>query len=184
MNPANTYQQQLRDEIAAVEKEIDSHNQQVELFNKRLEGLRRALELFDSEHSAISELLRTAGVDGEIDQPAGFKAGKFASNPKGQARRRQTSAGHQGSGAGQAHPQRGTGKADTTPRLKRVDMIAAALKRHPRLSVRELIAALDQQFKWKTSESAVTAHLYTNPGRFVHTKADPVSKRPVVWSLK
>ncbi|MGH7918251.1 MAG: hypothetical protein ACREQE_12330 [Candidatus Binataceae bacterium] len=63
-------------------------------------------------------------------------------------------------------------------------MIAATLKRHPRLSVRDLIAALDQQFNWQTTESGVTAHLYTNPGRFVHTKADPVGKRPVLWSLK
>ncbi len=43
-------------------------------------------------------------------------------------------------------------------------MIAAVLRRHPRRTVRELIALLDQEYRWKTSESAVTGHLYTRRG--------------------
>jgi hypothetical protein len=58
------------------------------------------------------------------------------------------------------------------------------LKRHRGLSVRELIAALDKEFDWKSAESGVTAHLYTNQNRFVHTKPDRAANRPVTWSLK
>jgi hypothetical protein len=48
MNSLNTFEMRIRDELAAVEKEIQSHNQQVGLLTKRLEGLKRADELFDS----------------------------------------------------------------------------------------------------------------------------------------
>jgi hypothetical protein len=68
--------------------------------------------------------------------------------------------------------------------MKRVDMIAAALKRHPRLTVRELLAALDREFGWKCGESNLTAHLYTNPDRFSHTKANRAGKQLVAWSLR
>jgi hypothetical protein len=68
--------------------------------------------------------------------------------------------------------------------LKRIDMIAAVLKRHPGLSVRELIATLAKEFGWPTTESSVTAHLYTHRNRFAHTKADRSANRPVTWSLK
>ena len=68
--------------------------------------------------------------------------------------------------------------------VKRVDMIAAALKRHPRLTVRELLATLDREFGWKCGESNLTAHLYTNPERFVHSKADRAGKQLVAWSLR
>jgi hypothetical protein len=68
--------------------------------------------------------------------------------------------------------------------MKRVDMIAAVLKRHPRLTVRELIAVLDREFRWKCGESNLTAHLYTNPDRFIHTKADRAGKQLVTWSLR
>jgi hypothetical protein len=44
MNSVDTFHKRLRDEIAAVEK---NHNQQVEALTKRLEGLKRADELFD-----------------------------------------------------------------------------------------------------------------------------------------
>ena len=57
MNAVDTHQKRLHDEIAAVEKEIQSHNQQVVALNQRLEGLKRAVELFKSEQSAIVELL-------------------------------------------------------------------------------------------------------------------------------
>jgi hypothetical protein len=38
MNAVDTYQKRLRDEIAVVEKEIQSHNQQVAALNQRLRG--------------------------------------------------------------------------------------------------------------------------------------------------
>ena len=63
-------------------------------------------------------------------------------------------------------------------------MMAAVLKRHPRRTVRELIALLDKEFRWKTTESAVTGHLYTRRDKFVHTQPDRATNRPVTWSLK
>ena len=38
MNSVDTFHKRLRDEIAAVEKEIQSHNQQIEALTKRLEA--------------------------------------------------------------------------------------------------------------------------------------------------
>ena len=68
--------------------------------------------------------------------------------------------------------------------LTRVNMIATVLRRHPRRSVRELIALLDKEFRWKTNESAVTGKLYTRREKFVHTQPDRSTNRPVTWSLK
>jgi hypothetical protein len=48
-------------------------------------------------------------------------------------------------------------------------------------SVRKLIALLDKEFRWKTTESAVTGHLYTRRDRLVHTPPDRSSNRPVTW---
>jgi predicted nuclease with TOPRIM domain len=48
MNPMATYQKRLREEVAAVENEIRSQHQRIEVLNKRLEGLKRALELVQS----------------------------------------------------------------------------------------------------------------------------------------
>jgi hypothetical protein len=88
--------------------------------------------------------------------------------------------------------QLGRGKAKTAPNaraashnggLARVDMIAAVLRRHPRRTVRELIA-LHQEYHWKTTESAVTGHLYTRRDKFVHTQPDRATNRPVTWSSK
>jgi len=75
-------------------------------------------------------------------------------------------------------------RAGSNGAMKRVDMIATALKRHPRLTVRELIAALDRDFGWKCGESNLTAHLYTNADRFSHTKADRAGKQLVTWSVR
>jgi hypothetical protein len=63
-------------------------------------------------------------------------------------------------------------------------MIAAVLKRHRGLSVRDLLAALNKEFGWKSSESNVTALLYTNQTKFAHTTPDRVADRPVTWSLR
>jgi hypothetical protein len=68
--------------------------------------------------------------------------------------------------------------------LTRVNMIAAVLRRHPRRSVRELIALLNKEYRWKTTESAVTGHLYTRRDKFVHTPPDRTTNRPVTWSSK
>ncbi len=191
MNAVDTHQKRLHDEIAAVEKQIQSHNQQVAALNQRLEGLKRAVELFKSEQSAIVELLRTSTPLGE---------GLFEDAPIASAATAQNAGAHHNatplqSQSGRvtqkvrgktnsitAHP--AARKAVRNGRLKRIDMIAAVLKRHRGLSVRELIAALDKEFDWKSAESGVTAHLYTNQNRFVHTKPDRAANRPVTWSLK
>jgi hypothetical protein len=64
MNSIDEFQKRVRDETATVEKEIQSYNQQLEALNIRLEGLRRAAELFESEQAAIVELLQTNTVNG------------------------------------------------------------------------------------------------------------------------
>jgi chaperonin cofactor prefoldin len=56
MNSLDAFEKQLRDETATVEKEIQSHNQQLEALNKRLESLKRAAELFEAEQGAISRI--------------------------------------------------------------------------------------------------------------------------------
>jgi hypothetical protein len=85
---------------------------------------------------------------------------------------------------GRGKMQTGRAPASRNGGLTRVDMIAAILKRHRGLSLRELIAALDQEFGWKSTESHVTALLYTNQKKFAHTKPDRTANRPVTWSLK
>jgi hypothetical protein len=191
MNSVETYQKRLRDEVSAVEKEIQSHNQRIEVLNKRLEGLKRAVELVESEQPAIAELLRANLGDGNGVPPKlatePIAAGQKAASSLGQGLPQKQSGRPNPKGRGktkaaQARPT--THKASQNGGLKRVDMIGMALKRRSGLSVRDLIAALDKEFGWKTSESSVTAHLYTNPKRFAHTKADRSANRPVTWSLK
>ncbi len=181
MNSVETYQKRLREEVSLVEQEIESHNQQIESLNTRLEGLKRALELCDSEQIAVAELLRTGVAGLQFDTatsrssaPSTEKALHKSSMARGNAPR---------------NAQRGTKSSPTGARssnggMRRVDMIAAVLKRHPRLTVRELIVALERQFGWKCGESNLTAHLYTNPDRFVHTKADRAGKQLVTWSVR
>ena len=182
------YQKRLRDEVSLVEQELESHNQQIETLNTRLEGLKRALELCDSEQSAVAELLRTgvAGLEFAVANPSRAPA----ANSQKPAPSRKTAPMRREPAAAMRNAQRG-GKASMTKAsassngaMKRVDMIAAALKRHPRSTVRELIAALDRDFDWKCGESNLTAHLYTNPDRFTHTKADRAGKQLVTWSLR
>jgi hypothetical protein len=57
MKSVDTFHKRLRDEIAAVGKEIQSHNQQVESLTKRLEGLTRA----DVDNAALKDLLGKNG---------------------------------------------------------------------------------------------------------------------------
>src|SRR6202011_3196849 len=69
MDLVRTYQKRLQDGIAAVEHDITARIQQTEGLTKRLEGLKRALELFRSDQAAITELLRTS-IEGEVGPPA------------------------------------------------------------------------------------------------------------------
>jgi len=178
-----TYQKRLRDELSVVEREIESYNQQIETLNKRLDGLKRALELCDSEESAVAELLRTGS-----GLPAGpGRAQKAAAVAAAQPKRTMTVAKKP---AGAARPPLPAGKTAIGSRvagngsMKRVDMIAAVLRRHPRLTVRELIGALEREFRWRCGESNLTAHLYTNPDRFSHTRADRSGRQLVTWSVR
>jgi hypothetical protein len=190
MNSVESYQKRLRDEVSAVEKEIQSRNEQIEQLNKRLEGLKRAVELFDSEEPAMAELLRTSIPDGEGSargmaiEPTVTTKKAATSHGKGFTQKQSGHPSDNGRGKTKTAPARPTvHKATRNGSLKRGDMIAAVLKRRSGLSVRDLIAALDKEFGWKCTESNLTGHLYTNP-KFVHTKADRSANRPVTWSLK
>lgn len=192
MNSVDTFHKRLRDEIAAVEKEIQSHNQQVEALTKRLEGLKRADELFESEQSAIAELLQTSKANGQTSIANGTSTTReMATAPA--ATKQRAAASVKATGAQKQLGRRaqiGRGKMQTRRApashgggLTRVDMIAAVLRRHPRRSVRELIALLNKEFRWKANESAVTGKLYTRRDKFVHTQPDRSTNRPVTWSL-
>src|SRR5215471_3550314 len=63
MNSLATFQTQIGDEIAAVEKEIQSHNQQRVALTERLKSLKRAEELLQSDQAAVAELLQTGDGD-------------------------------------------------------------------------------------------------------------------------
>ena len=188
MSSIDTLPKRLHDETAIIEKEIQSHNQQVEVLTKRLEGLKRAAELLESEQAAITELLQ-AGITngGAIARPIATaltaKGKKVAPRPKASAVRQQVGRNAQINPARTrtGSTVRGTGQKGT---LTRTDMIAGVLKRHPRRSVRELIALLNKEYRWKTSESSVTAHLYTRRDKFVHTPPERTTNRPVTWSSK
>jgi chromosome segregation ATPase len=188
MNSIDAFQKRLRDETTTVEKEIQSHNQQVEALSKRLEGLKRAAELFESEQAAIVELLQTgtangSGIPGEMSAAPTATMQKAAASAKATAARKQV-----GRNAQIARSKTKTGPntraASQNGGLTRVDMIAAVLRRHPRRTVRELIVLLDQEYRWKTTESAVTGHLYTRRDKFVHTQPDHATNRPVTWSSR
>jgi len=188
MNSVDTFYKRLRDEIAAVEEEIQSHNQQVEALTKRLEGLKRANELFDSDQAAIGELLQSGIADGsgttrEMATAPTAKIQKAPPSPKPTAAHKQLARNTQIS-RGKPKTGRDAPAARKNDGLTRLDMIAAVLRRHPRRSVRELIALLDKEYRWKSSESAVTKNLYTRRDKFVRTQPDRSANRPVTWSLK
>jgi hypothetical protein len=186
MNSVDTFHQRLRDEIAAVEKEIQSHNQQVESLTHRLKGLKRADELFESDQAAIVELFQTSIVNGsgitrEMATKPAAAMQRAAVSLKATGLQEQLGRRTQ---VGRGKMQTGRAPASRNGGLTRVDMIAAVLKRHRGLSLRELIAALDRELGWKSTESHVTALLYTNQKKFAHTKPDRAANRPVTWSLK
>jgi hypothetical protein len=161
------------------------HNQQLETLNQRLQGLRRAGELLESEETVIVELLQTSAGNGltiSREMPAAPAARQpTATRFKAAAAPKQLN---------RTTPSRSKTKTAPNARaashngLTRLDMVAAVLRRHPRRNVRELIALLDKEYHWKTTESAVTGHLYTRRDKFVHTPADRTTNRPVTWSTK
>jgi hypothetical protein len=186
MNSLDAFEKRLRDETATVEQEIQLHNQQLEALNKRLEGLRRAAELLGSDQPAIVELLQTGTVNGRTIS---------REMPTASAARQQTATRFKAVAAPKQVNRSTPSRSKTTKTapnaraashngLTRVDMVAAVLRRHPRRNVRELIALLDKEYHWKTTESAVTGHLYTRRDKFVHTPADRTTNRPVTWSAK
>jgi hypothetical protein len=186
MNSLDAFERRLHDGTATIEKEIQAHRQQVEALNRRLEGLKRAAELFDSEQGAISELLRAGTANGGViarelltARVAKVQRATVGSRPADVQKPRTPTTQSRTKTAPQG---RRTGNRDGG--LTRPDMIAAVLKRQPRRSVRELIALLDREYQWKTTESAVTGHLYTRGDRFAHTPPDRASGRPVTWSSK
>ena len=188
MNSVDAFQKRLRDETATVEKEIQSHHQQVDALNKRLEGLKRAAELFESEQAAIVELLQTGTANGgaiprEMPTSPTATMQKAAANAKVTAARKQVGRNSQIS-RGKTKTGFNARAANQNGGLTRVDLIAAVLRRHPRRTVRELIALLNQEYRWETTESAVTGHLYTRRDKFVHTQPDRATNRPVTWSSK
>ncbi len=189
MASLDSFHKRLRDEIAAVEKEIQSRNQQVETLGKRLEGLKRANELFGSDQVAIAELLQASIINGgvtirEMAITPVVTVRKTAARPKETGAQKQTGRSTQVRQSKTKRVQTATGARGKNGGLSRVDMIAGVLKRHPRRTVRELIALLNKEYRWKTTESAVTRNLYTRRDKFVHTQPDRAANRLVTWSVK
>jgi hypothetical protein len=190
MNSVDTFKKRLREEIASVEQEIQAHNQQAEALSTRLEGLKRADELFDSDQAAIAELLQASigdgsGITRELATGPAVTTQR-AARLKATDARKQLGRGAQ-TGRGNMKPGRANPVARTMSHnggLTRVDMIAAVLRRYPRRTVRELIALLNKEFRWKANESAVTGKLYTRRDKFLHTPPDRSTNRPVTWSSK
>jgi len=183
-----TYHKHLRDEVSLVEQEIESHLQQSETLKTRLEGLKRALELCDAEQSAVAELLRLGASGLELADANPSRAPAAASKQplpvrKGEPTPRKPPMAMRNAQRARKAAMAGA-HAVGNGAMTRIDMIVATLKRHPRLTVRELIAALEREFRWKCGESNLTAHLYTNPNRFAHSKADRAGKQLVTWSLR
>jgi hypothetical protein len=188
INSVDTFKRRLRQEIVAAQTQIKSHHQQAEAMTKRLDGLKRADELFKSDHAAIVELLQAIPANRSGVAPE--KAVASASTTQPAAPEALDAQKHLGGPARINHDNITSARAKPGARtmrggaLTRVDMIAAVLRRHPHRTVRELIALLDKEFRWKANESAVTGKLYTLRDRFVHTQPDLSTNRPVTWSLK
>src|SRR5215469_13196507 len=66
MTYLDAFEKRLREQMATVEKEIESYEQQLERFNRRLGALKRAAELFESEQGAMSELLQVGSTNGGV----------------------------------------------------------------------------------------------------------------------
>jgi hypothetical protein len=125
--------------------------------------------LFDSDQAAIAELLQATLIHGSgtaremVPAPA-IASERPAASPKARGAQKQPGRNTQISGD---KPKTGRDARSATQNdgLTGVDMIAAVLRGHPRRTVRELIALLDKEFRWKVNESAVTGKLYTRRKR-------------------
>lgn len=182
MSKIDSHQQRLHDEYSIVEKEIEVHSGQIDALKQRLEGLKRAIELCGSDQAAIGELLRATSQNGDshaahvVVMPAREPGQRLVRRGRPPAVRMASMPAGRGRGR--------KAKAETEGKVKRVDMITTVLKRRPAMTVRELIDAVGKEYGWECSESNITGHLYTNPKRFGHTKADRVNKKPITWSLR
>ena len=181
MNSVGTLQKRLHDETAAVEKDIESHHQQVEASADDPEGLKRAAELFDSEQAAIAELLQAGtanggGIPRQISAAPAAKMQKAALSTKATTARKQVERTVR---LTTARPRRHPTLVlrSNNGGLTRVEMIGAVLRRHPRRTVRELIPLLDREYHWTTTERSVTGHLYIHRDSFWHF-ADCATNRP------
>jgi hypothetical protein len=203
MDLVKTYQKRLQDGIATVEHDITARTQQIDVLTKRLEGLKRALELFRSDQAAITELLR-ASVGGEDGPPltqseAASPASASKVSPSAKLKARVSRTKTATAFARSTRPPKQLGaraqkaaraqltelrEANRNGKVKRTALIAAVLQGTSGLTVQELIAGLNQKFAWKCTASNLTGHLYTNPKMFTHTAADRAGKNPVRWSLK
>ena len=190
MDSVATFQKRVQDELTAVENEINGCNQQIEALNKRLEGLKRARELFESDPAAITELLRSStpaenGTSNKQELATPSTAARTRNNsPKLTATAGRAKA-HQPLNAREhkAHLTQ-VREANSNGKVKRTDLIAAVLQGTPEMTIQEIIMVLNKEFGWKSTESNLTGHLYTNPKMFTHTKADRSGKTPIRWSLK
>jgi hypothetical protein len=200
LSSIETYQERLRGELAAVEGEIKDRNQQIEALTKRIESLKRALELFASDQAAIAELLRTSGqapngaggILEESDPPAEKVSAAKTARPTAMRKAKAPS-------AASSRPARQLGvraqkaarkhldeirAANQSGKVKRPDLIAAVLQNTPGLTNQEILAALKKEFGWDCKESNLTGQLYTHPERFTHTPGDRSGKNPSRWSVK
>src|SRR5712692_1525871 len=153
MKSVDTFHKRLRDEIAVVEKEIQSHNQQIESLTQRLKVLKRADELFKSDQAAIAELLQTSiangsGITREMATAPAATMQRAAVSLKATGAQKQLGRRTQ---VGRGKMQIGRAPASQNGGLTRVDMIATVLKRYRGLSLRELIAALDKELDRKST---------------------------------
>ena len=142
--------------------------------------------MFESDQAAIAELLQTgiangSGITPELAAAPAATMQRAAVSPKATGAQKQLGRRTQ---AGRGKMQTRRAPVNQNGGLTRVDMIAAVLKRDRGLSLRELIAALDKEFGWNSTESHVTGLLYTNQKKFAHTQPDRAANRPVTWSLK
>ena len=149
--------------------------------------------MFDSDQPAVAELLRTTVADGstiarQMASSPTVKVRRAAASSKTastqQQLRRGTQIGRSNVKTGLTNPPARTISISQNGGLTRLDMLAGVLGRHPRRTVRELIALLEKEFRWKTTESAVTGHLYTHRDRVLHIPPGHSSNRPATWSLK
>jgi predicted nucleic acid-binding Zn-ribbon protein len=196
MDSVATFQKRVQNELAAVENEIRACNQQIEALTARLEGLKRARELFESDPAAITELLRSSspaenGTSNKQEletpstamrkpQPRSTSLKSDATSDRAKARPPLNAREHKDAKAHLTQVR----EANRTGKVKRTDLIAAALQGTPEMTVQEIIVALNKEFGWKCGESNLTGHLYTNPKMFTHTEADRSGKNPIRWSLK